>query len=134
VRDRLGVRLGDERVPASLEAVAQLLEVLDDAVVDDRDPTGAIHLGMGVDVARAAMRRPARVREPDRGVRRALRDGGAQVAQLAGTLLDEQVTLVVHERDSRGVVAAVFEPSETLHEDRAGISRPGIANDSAHSL
>ena len=132
VRDRLGVRLGDERVAARLEPVAELLEVLDDPVVDDRDPPGAVHLGMGVDVARPAVRRPARVREPDRGVRGPLGDRGAQVAQLAGALLDEEVALLVDERDARGVIAAVFEPAEALHEDRAGLTGPGIADDSTH--
>ena len=37
VRERLGVGLGVEHVAARAQAVAQLLEVLDDAVVDDRD-------------------------------------------------------------------------------------------------
>jgi hypothetical protein len=132
VRDGLGVGLGDERMAARLEPVAKRLEVLDDAVVDDRDPPGAVHLRVGVEVVRPAVGRPAGVCQPDRGVRRALGDRGSQVAQLAGALLHEHLALVVDERDPGRVIAAVFEPPEPLHEDRACRARPRVANDSAH--
>ena len=65
VRERLGVRVGSEDVAALAQAVAQLLEVLDDAVVDDRDLARAVGVGMGVEVIRPAVRRPARVGEAD---------------------------------------------------------------------
>ena len=101
VGDRLGVGLGGQRVAARLEAVAQLAEVLDDPVVDDRDLAGAVAVGMGVEVVRAAVRRPARVGEADRGVRGPVGDGRLEVDQLAGPLLDEQVTRVIDEGDAR---------------------------------
>jgi hypothetical protein len=67
--ERLGVGLRRQAVAARLEAVAQLAEVLDDAVVDDRDLAGAVLVGMRVEVVGPAVGRPARVREADRGVR-----------------------------------------------------------------
>ena len=91
VGDRLGVGLGGQRVAAGLEPVAQLAEVLDDAVVDDRDLAGAVAVRVGVEVVRPAVGRPARVGEADRGVRRPVGDGGLEVDQLAGPLLHEQV-------------------------------------------
>ena len=66
-------------------------------------------------------------------MRRALGDRRPQVAQLAGPLLDEHLALVIHEGDPGRVVAAVFEAAQALHEDRAGLARPRVADDSAHS-
>ena len=100
VGDGLRVRLGRQLVAARLEPVTQLLEVLDDPVMDHRDPAGAIDLGVGIDVVRAAMCRPAGVRQAHGSMRRALGDRGSQVAQLARALLDEEVALVVDQRDS----------------------------------
>jgi hypothetical protein len=132
VRDGLGVGLRGEGVPPGLQPVAERLEVLDDPVVDHGDPARAVDLRMGVHVVRPAVRGPARMGEPDRRVGRAVRDGGAQVAQLAGALLDEEVALVVDEGDAGGVIAAVLEAAEALHEDRPGLPRPRVSDDSTH--
>ena len=61
VRDNLGVGLGDELVPFLLQLLLQVEVVLDDAVVDDDDPAGAVAMRMRVLFGRAAVRRPARV-------------------------------------------------------------------------
>ena len=132
VGDRLGVGLGGERVAARLEPVAELAEVLDDPVVDDRDVAGAVLVGMGVQVVRPAVGRPAGVGEADRGVRRPVGDRGLEVRELAGLLLDEQVAVLVDEGDPGRVVAAVLEPLEALDQDRPRLPGPGVADDAAH--
>ena len=134
VGDRLGVGLGGQRVAARLEPVAQLAEVLDDPVVDDRDLAGAVLVGMGVEVVRPAVGRPARVGEADRGVRRPVGDRRLEVGQLAGPLLDEQVARVVDEGDAGRVVAAVLEALEPFDQDRARLPGPGVADDAAHGV
>ena len=88
---------------------------------------------MGVEVVRPAVGRPAGVGEADRGVRRPVGDRGREVRELAGLLLDEQVAVLVDERDPGRVVAAVFEPLQALDQDRPRFTGPGIADDSAHS-
>ncbi len=132
VGDRLGVGLRRQGVPASLEPVAQLAEVLDDPVVDDGDLTGAVLVGMGVQVVRPAVGGPARVGEPDRRVRGPVRDRRLEVGQLARPFLDEQVAGVVHERDPGRVVAAVFEPFQAFDEDGPGLPGPRVSDDAAH--
>ena len=97
---------------AGLEPVAKLAEVLDDPVVDDRDLARAVLVRMSVEVVGPAVGRPPRVREADRRVRRTIRDRSAEIGQLAGLLLDEQVAAVIDQRDARGVVAAVFEAAQ----------------------
>ena len=61
VRDDLGVGFGLELVSLRLELVLQLEVVLDDAVVDDDDPAGAVAVRMRVFLGGTAVRRPARV-------------------------------------------------------------------------
>ena len=67
VRHDLGVRLGREHVAGRLQAVAELAEVLDDAVEDDGDGLVAAGQRMGVLLGDATVRRPAGV--PDAGRR-----------------------------------------------------------------
>ena len=134
VGDRLRVGLRGEDVAARLESVAQLAEVLDDPVVDDRDGARAVAMRMGVQVVRPAVRRPAGVGQPDRGVGRAIGEGGLEVDQLARPLLDEQVAGVVDEGDPGRIVAAVLEPLEPLDEDGARLPRTRVADDAAHTV
>ena len=134
VGDRLRVGLRGQRVAARLEPVAQLAEVLDDPVVDDRDLARAVAVRMGIEVVRAPVGGPARVGQADRGVRRPVGDRRLEVDQLAGPLLDEHVAGVVDEGDPGRVVAAVLEALEPLDEDRARLARTGIADDAAHGV
>ncbi len=109
VGERLGIGLGRQSMAAGLETVAKLAEVLDDPVVDDRDLARAVLVRMSVEVVGAAVGRPPGVREADRRVRRPVGDRRAEIGELAGLLLDEQVAAVIDQRDARRVVAAVFE-------------------------
>ena len=87
VREDLRVGLGVEVVAAGQQAIAQLAVVLDDAVVDDRDVTGAIDVGMRVEVVGPSVGGPAGVGQADRGGGCRVEQRGAQVGQLAGALL-----------------------------------------------
>ena len=129
----LRVRLGLEDVSAGHQLVAQLAEVLDDAVVDDGDPAGAVAVRMGVEVARPAVRGPARVAEADAGTRRLAAEGVLEDRHLAGSLLHEQVAVLGDEGDAGGVVAPVLEPPQPVEQDGAGFSRSGVSDDSAHA-
>ena len=132
VGERLGVGLRGQPMAARLEAVPELAEVLEDPVVDDRDVTGAVLVGMRVEVVRAAVGRPARVGQADGGVGRAIGDRCAQIRELAGLLLDEQGALVIDEGDPGRVVAAVLEALQPLDEDRSRLPRSRVSDDAAH--
>ena len=109
MREGLGIGLGRQPVAPRFEAVPQLAEVLDDAVVDDRDLTRAVLVRMRVEVVRTAVGRPSGVREADRRMWRPVGDRRPQIGQLAGLLLDEQVAAIIDQRDARRVIAPVFE-------------------------
>ena len=129
VRQGLGVGLRAKLVAARRQAVAKLLEVLDDAVVDDGDVARAIDVRMRVQVVRPSMRRPARMGEADGRRWRDVEQGGAQVAELAGSLLDEELAVGGHERDAGRVVAAILQARQALEQDGRGLTRPDVADD-----
>ena len=101
--------------PRRLEAVAQLAEVLDDPVVDDRDLARAVAVGMGVEVVRAARGWPsgcARARSRRAGVRSA--SAVWRLASLPARFSTKRSPCLVDERDPRRVVAAVLEAPQPL--------------------
>ncbi len=134
VRDHLGVGLRDERVALPDESLAQRLEVLDDAVVNDGD-LAVRRVRVRVRGRRRAVRRPARVRDarqaldPRRlGLRGEIRDAGRGdepcEARRAGRAVDDGET--------GGVVAAILEPADAVDQDRNHVARRGRADDAAH--
>ena len=69
MRRDLGVGLAEERRTAGAQLVAQLGEVLDDPVVDERQSTVLAEVRVGVHVVGSTVGGPAGVPDPDGGVR-----------------------------------------------------------------
>ncbi len=132
VRRDLGVGLRAQVVAGRLELGAQPGEVLDDAVVHERDPAVLAEVRVRVAVVGGAVRGPARV--ADAGHRRGQRLVGerlVEVADLARALL-ERDPAVDGERHPGGVVAAVLEPPESLDHHSLGLLRAHVTDDSTH--
>ncbi len=116
----------------------RLGEVLDDAVVDHRDPAVAAEVRVRVDVGRAAVGGPAGVADPGRARPAAAPPRAPPRAsrQLAGALHGDQVAVRL-QGDARGVVAAVLEAPQTLEDDVHGVEpgsgRADVPHDSAHA-
>jgi hypothetical protein len=129
VGGHLGVGVGGE--PGVAELGPQRLVVLDDAVVDDRDPTGRVHVRVGVAVGRLAVGRPAGVPDAGPGRQRLGLERVDELLELAGPLHHAQVTPVVGD-DAGGVVAPVLEARESGHDAVDGVGPAGDADDAAH--
>ena len=80
-RGDLGIGLGGEMVSLGGELLAQRLEVLDDAVVDDGEPGRSVRMGVGD--RRLAVGRPARMSDADRPAERLGGEFGLEVLELA---------------------------------------------------
>ena len=137
VHGDLGVGVAGELHAGGLQLVAQVGEVLDDAVVDDGDLAGGVAVRVGVAVGGPAVGGPAGVAHPG-GARSALpgRFGvqrGFQVGQPAGTAAHRQSAATVDQGDTGGVVAPVLHSAQRIHHDIAGGTVPDVADDSAHS-
>jgi hypothetical protein len=132
MRDDFRVRLGAELVTGGLQFVAQLVVVLDDAVVNDRNPV-ARDVRMRVALARHAVRGPARVRDAERTVRRIGVDRILQHADLADGAQPLDRTRAVEHGDPCRVVAAILETTQAFDQDRDDITLGNGTDDSAHA-
>ena len=134
----LGVGLAREGRAVGDELVLQLVEVLDDAVVDQGElAVLAAAVRVGVLVGGAAVGGPAGVADAGRRARRggAASSASCRLTELAGALLASRRRPSVDQGDARGVVAAVLEAGQALHDDVQGFAvgvRADVSHDSAH--
>ena len=120
-------------VAALLELGPQRGEVLDDAVVDDRDRARAVEVRVGVAVVGRAVGGPPGVadagrRRPGAAPRRAPL---SRLASLPARFSVRELA-VGEQRDAGGVVAAVLQPPQPLDHDLEGRLLPDVAHDAAH--
>ena len=116
-----GVRLTDEHDALPDQLRLEHREVLDDPVVDHRDPSIAAGMRVRVAVGGAAMGGPAGV--PDAGGRRrqrVVRQSLLELRQFPGALRDHQAVWTL-QRDAGGVVAPVLQPPQALQDHVHGL-------------
>jgi hypothetical protein len=116
--------------PLLLQAAPQFDRVLDDPVVDHGDATGGVAMGVGVEVAGLAMGGPAGVGDAQAALHLHGQQG-LQFANLALLLVHLQGA-VAGDGQAGGVIAAVFQAAQPLHQDRHGVLRADISDDPAH--
>ena len=131
VGEHLGVGVRDQLHAVGDELGPQLVGVLEDAVVDDRDAALGVDVGVGVDVARRPVGGPARVGDADRPVD-ALGQAGGHVAHTTLGLVHAQRAVLDHGHAGR-VIAAVLEPLQPLHQDRHAVAPADVSDDPAHA-
>jgi hypothetical protein len=132
VGDHLGVGLGHQGHTLGLELGAQQHVVLDDPVVDQRHPAVGADVRVGVDVVGRAVGGPAGVAEAHAVARhRVVAQGLLEVGQLA-RLLGQVQPPVGHHGHTGGVVAAVLQAPEAVHDHLHGGLRTYVADDSTH--
>jgi hypothetical protein len=132
MRDHLGVGLRGERIPRRLQLGAQLVVVLDDAVVDDRDAVPR-DVRVRVALARHAVGRPAGVGDAQLAVRGALVQRVLENPHLADGAQALDRAAAVQYRHARGVIAAVLEAAQALDQDGHDVALGDGSDDSAHA-
>ena len=127
--DHFGVGLAAEFRAVLAEPLAQFAEILDDAVMRDRDPVGGVR--MRVALGRLAVGRPAGVADADIAGERLLRQPLFQRGELAlGAPAAERA--VIQGGDAGGVIAAVFEALERLDQMAGDRLASDNSDDPAH--
>jgi hypothetical protein len=132
MRDDLGVGVARELHAVAFQLGAQVVEVLDDAVVDDRDPAARVGVRVRVAVVRRAMGRPSGVAHAGGPSDLAAGEFGVEVRDAAGLLRDLQ-TLRADDGDAGRVVPAIFEAAQAAHRHVQRGPRPDVPDDSAHA-
>ena len=131
VRDDLGVGLRDEDPTLSLQFLAQLAEILDDPVVDHREPLGGVRVRIGL--VRLAMRRPARMPDADEPREWRFAKTMLEVAQLALGAPAGQLRRF-QRGDASRIVSAVFQSPQGVYDQLGDRFTAEDADNSAHVL
>ncbi|BDZ49112.1 hypothetical protein GCM10025867_13530 [Frondihabitans sucicola] len=130
----LGVGLGGEDRALEEELFFQVGEVLDDAVVDQRQLATVGEVRVRVLIGRAAVGRPAGVPDAGRAVhqRRSVEVVDEHL-QLAGLLAHVESAVRADHGHAGGVVPPVFEALETAEEDLDALVRTDVTHDATHA-
>ena len=131
MRDDLGIGLGAEAVAQFLEPDAQLIVILDDAVVHEGDAV-ARNLRMRIAHGGHAMGRPAGMRDPDGTRDRSRLERLLQDANLADRAQAFEHRARGQDREPRRIVAAIFQPAQAFQENGNDITFCDDTNDSTH--
>ena len=129
--DDLGVRLARELVAAGLQLLAQLTEVLHDAVVDDGHAARAVQVRVRVAVRGGAVRGPARVGNAAGGAKVALGALLDELGHATGALHAAQATVIAQDLDAGGIVSAILKRLEAVEQKGRGLGSTREGNDSA---
>src|SRR5581483_1843328 len=130
VGDNLGVGVRGEFITRSAQPASDLLMVLDDAVMHNRQSIPA-DMRMRIALTRRAMRGPARVRDAERPLEPGLVRHVDEVCD--ATDAAKPVQPAVDDRQSGRVVATVFEFPQSLEEDGNDVTLRDRAYDSTHT-
>ena len=131
MRHNLAVGLGRELGALAFQLAAQLAEILDDAVVHDREALGGVR--MRVVLGRPAVRRPAGVADADRARQRLARELLFQILELAFGAPARQHAML-ERGDAGGIVAAIFEALERVDKQRRDRLAADDPDNAAHPL
>ncbi|MNG91281.1 hypothetical protein D3C79_501880 [compost metagenome] len=131
VDDNFGIGLRGEHIAEVLELFAQLLVVLDDAVVHDRNFVSG-EMRVSIRFARRAVGSPARVGDAQLAGDRFGSDGGFQLGDLANAAAALQRALLGVDGQTGAVVATVLEALEAFDENGSDITLGYGTDDSTH--
>ena len=129
MRDHFAVSLAEEGSAVGDQLVAQWLEILDDAIVDQRYRPGDVR--MGVADGRRTVRRPARMGDADVATEGIGLQLGCEIIQLAlGAAAVELAA--VDGADAGAVIAAIFEALQPIEQPLRDGGFSDNSDNSAH--
>ena len=134
MRDDFGIGLGLEDVAFALQLFFQRKEVFDDAVVNDDDIAGAIAMRVGVLFAGTPMCGPAGMADAIVALYGIEPQDVFEVAKFSGRAADAEGLIVAINGEAGGIVTAVLETLQAIHDDGDGVLCPHISYDSAHEF
>ena len=127
--NHFGVRFAFELAAFSHQFVAERLEILDDAIVYQRDRSNDMR--MGIAHCGRAMCRPARVGNARAPVKRMGSKLSSEVLELALCASPNQLT-ILDRADPGRVIAAIFEALQPIEQALGNITFPDNSDNSAH--
>src|ERR1700733_12192565 len=127
--DNFGVGFAGKFRALFFEAFPQLAKILDDAVMNNGDVVGCV--GMGVIFGRLAMGSPARMADARMALERRFFQPRFEIFEFAFGAAAFEV-IAFQRRNARGIIAAIFEAFERIHQLLSDRCAPENADDAAH--
>src|SRR5438067_8251754 len=131
--NNFGVGLSNEFVSLIREASLELKIVLNDAIVDNHDSSGAVAMRMGILFGGTTVSRPASMPDAIGPIERTLPDSLFQVSQFAFGAADLQCGAVSCHRNSRRIVPAIFQLPKPVNNDRHYSFLLDVSNAATHT-
>ena len=131
--EHLGVRLGVKNMALLFKLRPKRKVVFDDAVMDQHQAPALVKMGVGVLVGHAAMGRPTGMADAQIPVRGTCRNDFRKVGDPSDGLPHFEASSV-KSGDARRIIAAIFETTQTIEQDRNGVCPADITNDAAHRI
>jgi len=129
-----GIGLRAELVAFLDELSFQAEIVFDDTVMDNHNLAGTVAVRVRVLLAPTPVCGPASVADAISAVERLQANHGFQIAQLALGAAHLQAFAIACYRDPGGVIFAIFQPPQTVKNDRHNALVSNIPNNPAHKI
>ena len=133
MRHHLGVGVAGEGMPRGLQLLAQVGEVLDDAVVHHGDAAVAAGVRMGISLARTAVGCPTRMSDAAGAFEVEMPQRVRQAGNLALAVHHLELAVLV-DGHSGAVVAAILKARQALDQDALRRACARETDDSAHAI
>src|SRR5437588_7426193 len=122
--ENFGIGLGGEiAIAVTDQLIFQRLVILDHAIVHEREFSRGVEVWMRVLVSRLSMSRPAGVADAISAGRRFRRYELAELGDASGAFPGLNA-IAVYDRDAGGIVAAIFQPAQTIEENGGRFRTP----------
>ena len=132
VGDDFGIGFGGELMSFFGELPLQRNVILDDPVMHDDDSPRAIAMRVSIFFSGTAVGGPAGMADSIGSIERLEADNFFEVAEFAFGAADLQAVTIAANRDTGGVITAIFEPPQTIQNDRYNPLLANISDNSAH--
>src|ERR1051325_2227005 len=132
--DNFRIRFCFELVSVLLKLVFQANIIFNDAVMDNDDLASAVAVRVSVFLCRASMRGPAGVTYTITAFDRGLPQGFFEIPEFARSATDLDPSTLIDDRNTRGVIAAVFESLKPVQNHGHDLLGTDVSNYSTHNL
>src|SRR5437660_4790809 len=122
---------GEIAIAVTDQLIFQRLVILDHTVVHEREFSRGVEVWMRVLVGRLSMSRPACVADAIGAGGRLRRHELAELGN-APSAFPRLDAIAVYDRDARGIVAAIFQPAQTIEEDGGRFRTSDVSDNATH--
>ena len=132
MREDFGVGFGRKiAITVPNQLIFQRLVILDHAVVHECQLPSRVEVRVGVLIGRLSMCGPARVADAESSGRRLLRHEFCERSDSPGALARFDV-LAITDRNPGGIVAAIFEATQTVEQDGSCFRTSDVTDNATH--